>query len=87
MSEIILELTLIEKLILVVLLSLAAFLVVLKNSSINTSIAVFQDPFSMPFSICKIPVEMVLIGPVVVSSSIGQILFEHASVNLAIIES
>lgn len=71
MSQIILELALIEKVILVVLLSLTAFFVVLKKTQINASIAVFQGPFSVSFSFSEIPMIMVLIGPVVVSSSIG----------------
>jgi hypothetical protein len=85
-SEIILEVPCVVETVFVVLLALSAFLVVLEGTTVDSSVAVLYDPLAVPLAVDELSVVVVLVSPVVVSRSIGEVLLKIACINLAVLE-
>jgi len=87
MSQIILKLASVIKLIFIVFLSFAAFLIILKKASVQSSIGVFQHSFPMPLAVHEFAMIMVAVDPIVISYPTWDVLLEASCIDLAILES
>ena len=86
MSEVVLEISLVKKIVLIGFLPIATFLIIVEVSFIKSSITIFNDSKSMSLSIRKLPVIVIFVVPEVITNSTWQVVLEISCINLSILK-
>lgn len=87
MFQVIFKNSFVQEAILIFLLSLSTFFIIFELASIASSRGILKISYSMPFSVCKLPVIDVSVCPIVIPVAIGQILLKCPCVSLSVIKS